>query len=112
MVDVTELEGVCTNVGCIPSKALIAEAYRFQSHNQWHPKSPITYFEEAQALKDAVVNRQVSGVQFLLKNAGVTFVEGEASMIDEHSVVVKGAESEQVNSFKHAVLAQHQSNYS
>ncbi len=57
-------------------------------------------------MKTAVVERnQVDGVQFLLKTAGVTFLQGEASFIDERTVVVKQQEIEQKFSFKNVILA-------
>lgn len=35
IVERNQLGGVCTHVGCIPSKALIAEAERFALRRQW-----------------------------------------------------------------------------
>lgn len=100
------LGGVCTNVGCIPSKALIAEAHRYQAHRQWNPQAAGEVYAEAQTFKQAVVAKQSGGVQFLLRNAGVAVIEGEASLLDEHTVAVKQAEgAEQILSFRHAILA-------
>lgn len=105
LVERGPIGGVCTNVGCIPSKALIGEANRYHLHKQWSSLLPSDSFAEAQAFKQAVVTKQAGGVHFLLKNAGVTILEGEASFIDEHTVAVKQADSEQKVFFKHAILA-------
>ncbi|ACS99822.1 dihydrolipoyl dehydrogenase [Paenibacillus sp. JDR-2] len=97
--------GICTNVGCIPSKALIAEAHRYHSRRLWSRSSSVDSFEEAQAFKEAVVNKQSGGVQYLLKSAGVTVLEGEASFIDEHTARITQLETEQAVAFKYAILA-------
>ncbi|KEQ25675.1 dihydrolipoyl dehydrogenase [Paenibacillus tyrfis] len=105
VVERGQIGGVCTNVGCIPSKSLIAEAHRYNLHRQWNHAVASASFEEAQAFKQAVVNKQAGGVHYLLRSAGVTILEGEASLIDQHTVVVKGSETEQLISFKYAILA-------
>ncbi|WP_270169172.1 dihydrolipoyl dehydrogenase [Paenibacillus sp. SYP-B4298] len=105
VVERGELGGVCTNVGCIPSKALIAESHRYQSVRQWSSHTASSSFAQAQAFKSAVVSRQAGGVRFLLQNAGVTVVQGEASLLDEHTAVVTREGEEQLISFRHAILA-------
>ncbi|WMT39515.1 dihydrolipoyl dehydrogenase [Paenibacillus sp. D2_2] len=105
VVEREQIGGVCTNVGCIPSKSLIAEAHRYNVHRQWNHTVASASFDEAQAFKQAVVNKQAGGVQYLLKSAGVTILEGEASLIDQHTVAIKGSETEQLVSFKSAILA-------
>ncbi|RJX39552.1 dihydrolipoyl dehydrogenase [Paenibacillus pinisoli] len=105
VVERGQIGGVCTHVGCIPSKALIAESHRFQMYSKRSSDRGIASFEEAQSFKQAVVNKQAGGVQFLLKTAGVTFLQGEASFLDEHTVVIKGEGTEQRISFKNVILA-------
>ncbi|MFF2483905.1 dihydrolipoyl dehydrogenase [Paenibacillus sp. NPDC058071] len=105
VVERSQVGGVCTHVGCIPSKALIAESHRFQTHRQWNSAVGAATFDEAQSFKQAVVNKQSGGVQFLLKTAGVTFLQGDASFIDAHTVAVKQQDTEQRISFKNVILA-------
>jgi len=105
IVERDHIGGVCTHVGCIPSKALIAESQRFQMRNQWHNTDAIAVFEEAQAFKQAVVNKQSGGVRFLLQRDRVTSFKGEASFIDAHTALVKGEVTEQVISFKNVIIA-------
>ncbi|AKP04089.1 dihydrolipoyl dehydrogenase [Companilactobacillus pabuli] len=88
--DVTVIEksdtvgGVCLNVGCVPSKALITAGHRLQQ-----AKDSSTYgittsdatidFTKTQAWKDEkVVARMTNGVQMLLKKHHVELINGEA----------------------------------
>lgn len=106
IVERNQLGGVCTHVGCIPSKALIAEAERFALRRQWGAAQRGASFDEAQAFKRAVVNKQSGGIRFLLKTAGITVIEGEASLIDLHTAVIHHVDSsEQQITFKHVILA-------
>jgi dihydrolipoamide dehydrogenase len=105
VVERSQLGGVCTHVGCIPSKALIAEAHRYDVHRKWSQIDAAAFFTNAQTFKQGVVTKQAGGVQYLLRNAGVTVVEGEASFVDEHTVAVKQAGTDQLISFKYAILA-------
>lgn len=106
IVERDQLGGVCTHVGCIPSKALIAEAERFKLRTQWGGFQDGGSFNEAQAFKKAVVEKQAGGVQFLLKSAGVTILEGDASLFDQHTAVIQHAEKvEKRINFKHLILA-------
>ncbi|MFF2885512.1 dihydrolipoyl dehydrogenase [Paenibacillus sp. NPDC057967] len=105
VVERGKVGGVCTHVGCIPSKALIAESHRFQLHSERSSDIGTASFEGAQSFKQAVVNKQAGGVQFLLKTAGVAILQGEASFMDEHTVAIRSEGTEQQISFKNVVLA-------
>ncbi|KWX86813.1 dihydrolipoamide dehydrogenase [Paenibacillus riograndensis] len=105
VVERGQIGGVCTNVGCIPSKALIAEAHRFHSHKTWSRSGSIDAFLEAQAFKESIVTKQSGGVKYLLQTAGATILEGEASFIDRHTVRIEQPGTELLVSFKHAILA-------
>ncbi|NUU60679.1 dihydrolipoyl dehydrogenase [Paenibacillus agri] len=105
VVERDRLGGVCTHVGCIPSKALIAESHRFSAFREWATVDAAASFAGAQAFKQAVVNKQSGGVGYLMKSAGVTVLEGEASLLDEHTARITKDGQEQVVSFKNAILA-------
>lgn len=106
IVERGKIGGVCTHVGCIPSKALIAESHRYQVLRQSNKtEEAAASFMNAQAFKEGVVNKQSGGVGFLLKNAGVTIIEGEASLVDKHTAVIKQMDEESTISFQHAILA-------
>ncbi|GED68196.1 dihydrolipoyl dehydrogenase [Brevibacillus reuszeri] len=105
IVERSQIGGVCTHVGCIPSKALIAEAHRHDLLRQLNKADTAGSFEIAQAFKQKVVDKQAGGVGYLLKTAGVTVVQGEASFVDEHTAAIHLAGVEQTISFQHAILA-------
>lgn len=87
--------GVCLNVGCIPTKALlhVAEDLREAKHATDYG---ITFGEpdiDLKALekwKDSVVKKLTGGVRQLFKGNKVTLIEGEATFKDAHTVSVNG----------------------
>ncbi|GIO70049.1 dihydrolipoyl dehydrogenase [Paenibacillus cookii] len=92
--------GVCTNVGCIPSKVLISEAHRFEIGGRSNLD-----FAEVQAFKDAVVQKQSGGVGFLLKNKYTETFRGEARLISDHEAIIdQGGTSTRIR-FEHCILA-------
>ncbi|MCY9807521.1 dihydrolipoyl dehydrogenase [Lentilactobacillus senioris] len=76
--------GVCLNVGCVPSKALIAAGHRLQEANDgstWGiATQPATIdFAKTQDWKQhKVVDRMTNGVNMLLKKHNVEVINGEA----------------------------------
>ncbi len=78
------LGGVCLNVGCVPSKALINAGHRLQEANDastWGiTTQPATIdFAKTQEWKQTkVVDRMTSGVKMLLKKHKVEVIQGEA----------------------------------
>ncbi|MFJ7976241.1 dihydrolipoyl dehydrogenase [Peribacillus sp. JNUCC 23] len=102
--------GVCLNVGCIPSKALIAAGHRF--HDAKHSEDMgITAenvkldFSKVQAFKSSVVNKLTGGVSGLLKGNKIEVVSGEAYFVDENNVRVMTETSAQTYTFKNAIIA-------
>jgi dihydrolipoamide dehydrogenase len=87
--------GICTNWGCIPSKALLHGAGIM--HTLKHAKDyGITIngdikvdFAQLRAKKDRVIGRLVGGVELLLKKNGVEWVGGEATFVNANEVGVK-----------------------
>src|SRR5688500_16535149 len=78
--------GVCLNVGCIPSKAVIhaAKMYEKMSHADELgislPGKPSVDMKKLQGWKGGVVNKLTGGVRTLLKGNGVTIIEGTAKL--------------------------------
>jgi dihydrolipoamide dehydrogenase len=78
--------GVCLNVGCIPSKAVIhaAKTYDKLSHTEdigiAVAGKPTLDMKKMQAWKSGVVNKLTGGVRTLLKGNGVAIVEGSAKL--------------------------------
>ncbi|WP_442603112.1 dihydrolipoyl dehydrogenase [Paenibacillus sp. KN14-4R] len=105
IVERSQIGGVCTHIGCIPSKALIAESHRYDLLRQFNNADAAASFKNAQDFKQGIVTKQAGGVRYLLKTAGVSILEGEASLVDAHSAIIKQAGQEQTISFKYAILA-------
>ena len=102
--------GVCLNVGCIPSKALISAGHRF--HDAQHSEDMgITAenvkldFSKVQEWKGSIVNKLTSGVSGLLKGNGVEVVSGEAYFVDTNNVRVMTETSAQTYTFKNVIIA-------
>jgi dihydrolipoamide dehydrogenase len=104
------LGGVCLNVGCIPSKALISVGHRFE-HAKHSDDMGVVASEvkldwaKAQAFKDSVVSKLVGGVEGLLKGNKVDIVKGEAYFVDGNTVRIIDGDKAQTYTFKNAILA-------
>src|SRR5699024_2359619 len=82
IVDKGAVGGVCLNVGCIPSKALIeaSEQARQAGGNEElgiQAENVSVDFSKVQEWKGNVVNRLTNGVQALLKGNKVDVLQGE-----------------------------------
>ncbi|GGE66914.1 dihydrolipoyl dehydrogenase [Priestia taiwanensis] len=104
------LGGVCLNVGCIPSKALIAAGHRYEtakhSEDMGIKADNVTVdFSKVQAWKDSVVKKLTGGVGSLLKGNKVEIITGEAYFVDGNSMRVINEDSAQTYTFKNAIVA-------
>lgn len=104
------LGGVCLNVGCIPSKALlhvakvIAEAEEMGAHGVKFAK-PKVDIDEVRSWKESIVNRLTGGLAQLAKQRNVQVVHGRGQFIAPHHIRVETAEGEVDVSFDNAVIA-------
>lgn len=110
IVEKGDLGGVCLNVGCIPSKALLHVSHRFveaqDSENLGVVADGVKLnYDKVQEFKSSVVNKLTGGVESLLKGNKVEIVKGEAYFVDDHSLRVMDEKSAQTYNFKHAILA-------
>lgn len=110
IVDKGALGGVCLNVGCIPSKALI-QAGHLAQQAQGQEEMGITTenvsvdFSKVQEWKSSVVNGLTSGVESLLKGNKVDIVKGEVYFIDKNNVKIMDDKSSQTYTFKDCIIA-------
>lgn len=108
LVDNAEIGGVCLNVGCIPSKALIeaAHAQEIIGHTLASGTVPQPDMAAWQEHKAGVVGGLTSGVTGQLKRAGVQIVKGHARFTSRGRVAVQqdGGQTSFLE-FRHAVLA-------
>jgi len=110
IVERGNLGGVCLNVGCIPSKALISVGHKFETAKHSEDMGVFASdvkldWSKAQAFKDGVVKKLVGGVEGLLKGNKVDIVKGEAYFVDNNTVRVINEDSAQTYTFKNAILA-------
>ncbi|MFO8070184.1 MAG: dihydrolipoyl dehydrogenase [Alkalibacterium sp.] len=103
--------GVCLNVGCIPSKALIAAGHKYQESLDSTAFGVTSEnvkidFTKTQKWKDTkVVNKLTKGVEALLKKNKVEILFGEAFFVDENTLRVMKEDSAQTYSFNNAIVA-------
>ncbi|OCS87537.1 dihydrolipoyl dehydrogenase [Caryophanon tenue] len=101
--------GVCLNVGCIPSKALISVGHRYEHAKHSDDMGVIADvkldWSKAQAFKDGVVKKLTGGVSSLLKGNKVDYIEGEAYFVDANTVRVINGDNAQTYTFKNAIIA-------
>jgi dihydrolipoamide dehydrogenase len=105
--------GVCLNVGCIPSKALIQAGHAYHNAKGGDAVFGVTSndvtldFTKTQEWKDnTVVNTLTSGVEMLLKKNKVEIIRGEAYFNNEREFTVMGeGDTHQLYSFNNAILA-------
>jgi dihydrolipoamide dehydrogenase len=107
--------GVCLNVGCIPSKAVIHAAKMFEKMSHADdlgitlPSKPTLDMKKLQTWKGGVVNKLTGGVRTLLKGNGVEIIDGTAKLEksgpDGHRITVTGKNGTQTIITKNIVLA-------
>ena len=104
------LGGVCLNVGCIPSKALlhaakvIDESHAMAAHGISFT-APQIDIDKLREWKDGVVKRLTGGLTGLAKQRKVTVVTGEARFVSPHQVAVEHEGQTRVIGFDHAIIA-------
>ncbi|MEY9976462.1 dihydrolipoyl dehydrogenase [Lysinibacillus sp. RC79] len=104
------LGGVCSNVGCIPSKVLISVGHRFEQAKHSNDMGVVAQevrldWTKVQEFKKGVVSKLVGGVEGLLKGNKIDIVKGEAYFIDANTVRVIDGDNAQTYTFKNAILA-------
>ena len=105
------LGGVCLNVGCIPSKALlhvaavIDEARHFDALGVSFGK-PTVDLAKLRTHKEKVVGKLTGGLAAMAKMRKVTVVQGSAEFLDPHHIgIATAAGARQVVKFARAVIA-------
>lgn len=110
IVEKANLGGVCLNVGCIPSKALISAGHRYEnakhSEDMGIKAENVTLdFSKVQEFKAGVVKKLTGGVEGLLKGNKIDIVRGEAYFVDANTIRVMDENSAQTYTFKNAIIA-------
>lgn len=92
-VEEEEYGGVCLNWGCIPSKALIANAHFYTKAGQMADHGieigdVRVNADKMQDWKDGIVKKLTGGVRGLLKSNGASIVEGRGEIVAKDTVEV------------------------
>jgi dihydrolipoamide dehydrogenase len=104
------LGGVCLNVGCIPSKALlhaakvITEAEEVAAHGIVFGK-PQVDLDKLRSWKESVTGKLTKGLKALAKQRKVEVVHGSGKFATPHSILVETAEGQKTVSFEHCIIA-------
>ncbi len=110
------LGGTCTNVGCIPSKALLQSSHlvdeanhAFADHGILVGKVEID-LATMLARKDDVVKQNTTGIEFLLKKNKVAYLKGWGRVAkaqrEAHEIVVKDLDGKETTyTTKYVVIA-------
>lgn len=110
IVDKGALGGVCLNVGCIPSKALIQAGHLAeQAHGNEElgisTENVSVDFSKVQEWKGQVVNKLTSGVESLLKGNKVDILNGEVYFVDKNTAKVMDEKDSQTYKFNNCIIA-------
>lgn len=104
------LGGVCLNVGCIPSKALlhvakvIEEAKSLSAHGIVFGE-PTTDIDKIRGWKEKVINQLTSGLAGMAKQRKVQVVNGYGKFSGPNAIIVAGDEGETKITFDNAIIA-------
>ncbi|CAM9363491.1 unnamed protein product [Phaeothamnion confervicola] len=104
------LGGVCLNVGCIPSKALLHiaavmdEAQHMAEHGITFGK-PQVELDKLRAWKEKVVGKLTSGLAGMSKLRKVTVLQGTGSFADPHHLSVETSDGRKLVRFTNAIIA-------
>ncbi|KXF80092.1 dihydrolipoyl dehydrogenase [Enterovibrio coralii] len=104
------LGGVCLNVGCIPSKALlhvakvIEEAKAMAEHGVVFGE-PTTDINKIRVWKEKVVNQLTGGLGGMAKMRKVNIVNGYGKFTGPNTIVVEGADGPTTVNFDNAIIA-------
>ena len=104
------LGGVCLNVGCIPSKALLHTAAVIDGAQEMAAHGvafgpPSIDLAKLAGWKNGVVGRLTRGLAGLAKQRNVRIVHGEGAFSSPHRLSVEGSDGATGIEFRHAIIA-------
>ena len=110
VIEKTYVGGVCLNVGCIPSKALIHAGTTFEKMSHADEmgisiEGAMLDFKKLMSWKGEVVKKLTGGVAQLLKANGCTLIMGDAKFATPNTLEIKTDKGTETLEFKQAVIA-------
>ncbi len=105
-----QLGGVCLNVGCIPSKALLhtADVISAARHMKKHGVSfgkPKIDLDKLRGWKNSIVSRLTQGLSGMARQRNVEVIHGEAAFQSENTLAVISDEGQKIIHFDKAIIA-------
>lgn len=103
--------GVCLNVGCIPSKALLHTAQVINEAAEFHEigvsfNKPEIDLDKLRGHKDKVIGKLTGGLKHLAKQRKVQIVHGYGKFTSPHTIEVEAGDgSKQVVGFENCIIA-------
>jgi dihydrolipoamide dehydrogenase len=104
------LGGTCTNVGCIPSKALLQSSENFEQVGHHFAEHGVKVkgleLDLAQMMKrkDKVVKSNNDGIVYLFKKNKIAFFHGRGSFVKANQIAVSAPSNETLQA-KHVIIA-------
>ena len=105
-----DLGGVCLNVGCIPSKALlhsaavISEAREMEKHGISFGKPKID-IDKLRGFKESVIGKLTGGLAGMAKARKVNVINGYAKFTSANTLSIEGKDGNSTLSFDKAIIA-------
>ena len=109
-----KLGGTCLNVGCIPSKALLASSEELEKVSHHLDEHGISVsgvkldLARMQARKDAIVEKMTKGIEFLFKKNKVAWLQGFGKLVsggEAYAIEVAGPGGTETVQAKHVIVA-------
>jgi len=93
LIEKAHMGGVCTNWGCIPTKALLNSAKHYVHAKEGaqfgvHAENVTFNLTEAMTWKTSVIEQLRKGISYLMKKNKVVVVKGEAVLLENRTVQV------------------------
>jgi len=110
LVERETLGGVCLNVGCIPSKAIVRAAKLMKQIQRAHDfgietSQPKMDLQKLQVWKKGVVDKLTKGVAYLCRGNKVDVVYGEARFQGPHQIEIKSKEGSKIVNADNIIIA-------
>ncbi|GMA69169.1 dihydrolipoyl dehydrogenase [Leuconostoc litchii] len=111
IVERDQIGGVCLNVGCIPSKALINVGHRYREATENTPfglsstDTTLDWQQAQQWKQNKVVHTLTSGVEMLLKKHHIEIVRGDAVFNDNQTLNILQDDGHELLQFNNAIIA-------
>jgi len=111
VIERQEVGGICLHSGCIPSKALINVAHKYNEIKQFSSmgielnNNAYINFEQTQKWKQTIIDQFTNGIKRLFKANKIKLIYGEATFMSNHELQVS-SEFEHFNiTYEYCIIA-------